>query len=261
MRIANGSVLILALAAPLAGCGGAVGPEGKGLLLAASGAYQRGDNPAAVRASSRFLQIHPKAEEAGEAHYIRGLAQLRQGALTEARGDLFASLRFARRKDLIALVHAKLGLLAYDAGDMARAETEYRAVLPNTRAGAPPADEAMYRLGCILQRQGRWRDADRFFDKVIHLFDGAELAERSAVRVRAVRWSIQASAYAAAAPAEDLKNRLARAGLSARIDLELREARMLRLVRVGSYQKYAQAQADLPRVKAICPDAFVAAAR
>ncbi len=261
MRIASAIVWLAGAAALAGGCAGTVSPEGKKLLLAANSAYQSGDDAAAAQAASRFLQMHPQAEEAGEAHYIRGMSELRQGQEAAGRADLLSALRFAKRKDLIALAHAKLGELAYDAGNMAQAETQYRAVLPNTPAGAPPADEAMYRLGCILQRQGRWGEADRFFDKVIHLFDGTELAKRSAIRIRATHWSVQVGAFATPAPAEELRARLARTGLPARIDLELREGQMLRLVRVGSYRTYSQAEAELPKVQAIRRDAFVTAAR
>ena len=261
MRIAKGILLCLTWAGVLAGCNGAVSPEGRKLLLAANSAYQGGDDAAAVRACSRFLQMHPRAQEAGEAHYVRGLAQARQGTTAAAQDDLLAALRFAKRKDLIALVHAKLGELAYNAGDMAQAETHYRAVLPNTPPGAPPADEAMYRLGCVLQRQGRWQEADQFFFRVIHLFEGKEMAKRAALRVQAVRWSIQAGAYTTVDAAEDLKKQLAAAGLPARIDRELREGRLLRLVRVGSYPTYAKAQADLDRAQRVRHDSFITAAR
>lgn len=261
MRMASAVVLGAAWVGVLGGCNGPAGPEGRKLLLEANSAYRRGDDASAVRACSKFLQLHPRAEEAGEAHYVRGLARLRQDDVAAARSDLAEAVRIAKRRDLVALAHAKLGELAYNAGNLALAEAHYRAVLPSTPAGASPADEAMYRLGCILQHRGGWREADQFFLKVIHFFDDTELAKRSAARVHAARWSIQVGAYAAAAVAEDARRQLARAGLAARVDREVREGRMLRLVRVGSYPTYARAQADLPKVKALRRDAFVTPAR
>lgn len=244
-----------------AGCDGAISPEGRRLLTAANQAYSAGDDPGAIKASSGFLRLHPRVSQAGEAHYIRGLARCRAGQPGPGKADLNAALSLARRKDLIALTHAKLGDLAYRDGDMRQAELHYRAALKHVPPGAPPADQAMYRLAVILQRRGDWQEADLLLRRVTYLFPRSELAERAARRVGARRWSVQAGAFTAAAAAERLRARLVRAGLAARVGLELRDGRMMRLVRVGSHATYGAARADLAKVRKVCGDAFIAPSR
>ncbi len=243
------------------GCDGALSPEAEKWLRAANTAYVRGDDATAVDQATRFLQLNAGVQEAGEAYYIRGLANCRAGKPAAARGDLTAALKATRRKDLAAMAHAKLGDMAYRAGDLKEAEKHYRAALDTCEPAKPPADEAMYRLGCVLQRDGRWRDADAQFDRLTHFFPRTPLAGPAKLRVRARQWSVQAAALRTAAAAGASQRRLRRAGLSSRVDLELRNDRMMRLVRVGSYQSHADAAADLAKVQALFPDAYIAPAR
>ena len=267
MRTLELWAVILVAAALLSGCQGAISPEGRRLLATADAAYRRGDDAAAIQASSRFLQVHPRLEEAGEAHYLRGVSRLRSKDAVGGKADLLAAVKLAKRQDLLALAHVKLGELAYGADDMPQAESHYRSALEQARPGAPPADEAMYRLGCVLQRLGRWGEADQHFDRLIYLFEGTEAAKRAQGRVRAVRWSVQAGAFekGSTAAAERLSADLNRTGLfgKTRVDVELRQGRLMRLVRVGSYQTYDAARADplFEKVRAIRPDAFITAAR
>ncbi|MCD4699208.1 MAG: SPOR domain-containing protein [Phycisphaerae bacterium] len=261
MRVLASVSMVICLAALSAGCITTVSPEATRYLQAADSAFRQGDDPAAIEAGSRFIQMHPRLEEAGEAYYIRGLARCRAGQVNTGKTDLQTALALARREDLLALIHCRLGDLAYQADEMTESEKHYRQAVRYVRPGAPPADEAMYRLGCILQREGRWREADLFFSKVVHFFDGAPLAERAADHVHAVRWSIQAAAISEVASAKQLKHRLRRAGLDARTDLELRSGRVMRLVRVGSYHTYGQARADLGKVRTIVTDAYITSAR
>ena len=261
MRVLASVATVICLAAFSSGCNTTVSPEATRYLQAADAAFRQGDDPAAVEAGSRFIQMHPRLEETGEAYYIRGLARCRSGKTSAGKIDLRTALTLTEREDLIALVHCRLGDLAYQSDEMIESEKHYRTAIGYVRPGVAPADEAMYRLGCILQRQGRWREADLFFSRVVHFFDGAPLADRAAEHAHAVRWSIQAAAMNEVVSAKQLQYRLRGAGLDARTDLELRSGRVMRLVRVGSYHTYGQAKADLPKVRTIVTDAFVTSAR
>ncbi|MDY7010474.1 MAG: SPOR domain-containing protein [Planctomycetota bacterium] len=261
MRVLTSVLMVVCLAAFSAGCITTVNPEATRYLHAADAAFRQGDDPSAIEAGSRFIQMHPRLEESGEAYYIRGLARCRSGQVNAGKTDLQTALTLTKRKDLLALVHCRLGDIAYQADEMTESEKHYRQAVKYVRPGAPPADEAMYRLGCILQREGRWREADLFFSRMVHFFDGEPLAERATEHAHAVRWSIQAAAMSKVAAAKQLKNRLERAGLDARTDLELRNGRVMRLVRVGSYHTYGQAQADLGKVRTIVTDAYITSAR
>ncbi len=258
-----GSVLVLTAccAVLISGCSAPLTPEGRRCLQAGHDAYVRGDDQQAIRATTRFLHMHARIEEAGEAYYIRGLARCRANRDQLGKADLAAALNVTRRKDVMALAHARLGSLAYDGGDMAEAEARYRAALKVASPDAPPADQAMYRLGCVLQRLGRWEEADSQFDRLMHTFRATKLARLAKDRVRAERWSIQAGALTRRSAARELQRTLRGAGLAPREDLELRDGRIMRLIRVGSYATYAEALAKLPSVRRVCGDAHVTAAR
>ena len=260
MRKRVGLAAWLSVLVGACGCNGAISPEGRRCLQDAQAAYRRGDNPRAVQTSSRFLQLHPRTQEAGEAYYIRGLARCQGGQEESGKADLVAALGLTRRKDLTALVQAKLADLAYRDGDLPEADKRYRAVLLYVPPGAPPADQAMFRLGTILQRRGQWRQGASLFRKVRHLFPGTKLAKLAEAHVTARRWSVQAGAFRSAAGAERLRKRLAGAGLPARVDLGLRGDELMRLVRVGAHHTYDAARDDLAKVRKLCADAFIAPA-
>ncbi|OPX23976.1 MAG: hypothetical protein B1H04_03180 [Planctomycetales bacterium 4484_123] len=250
-----------ALLALLAGCDGAVSPEGRKALLAASTAYQRGDDSTAITQAGKFLAMHPRLPASAEAYYIRGLARCRTGQTAAGKADLLTAIRLARRADLKAQAHAKLGELAYVGGELAEAERHYRAVLELGRPAAPPADQALYRVACILQRRGRWSEADLLLRRLRHLFAETPLAERARQRVGARFWSVQAGAFGRRPGAQELADRLRAAGLPARVDLELRGGKLMRLVLVGAYSTYQAASRVLPEVRKLRSDAFLVPAR
>lgn len=275
------AALCLAAIMLLAGCPATVGPEGRKQLLDSQAAYQRGDDTGAIETSSAFIKQYPTTEEAGEAYYVRGMARVRlnqptagkpainssallagkpainSSALLAGKQDFQAALGLTKRKDLLCVANLALGNLAYDDGDMRSAEQHYKAVLDNTAAGAAPADQALYRLGCVLQRVGRWREADSYFARLSQLFDKTELSRRAELRMNATRWSVQAGAFVTKEAAEDMQRKLAAAGLQPRVDLEKRGEQIMHLVRVGNSPTFDPAQAELPRVQAQVKDAFV----
>jgi tetratricopeptide (TPR) repeat protein len=252
-------VSVLFLAA-LGGCGG-VSPEGQQALVAANEAYAKGDDAAVVEASDRFLHSDSGSGQAAEAYYLRGLARARQGQTDPARADFNEALRLGRRKDLKGLVHGELGKLDFDAGQMKAAEGHYRQMLEVIPADAPQAEGALYRLGCALQYLGQWSQADAYFDKVIHNFDGSDISRLAVNRVRAVRWAIQAGAFQNELAGKQMAQNLRTLALEVRFDSGLRDGRMMRLLRVGSYPTFGAAKADLERVRKYAADAFITPAR
>ena len=252
----------LACVGAAAGCQGTVSPEGVKLLRASDAAYRRGDDAAAIDSATRFLNLHPRLQESGEAYYVRALAKKRTGRTAVAPSDLQAVRGLAKRNDLLVRVHHALGELAYAAGDMRAAEKHYREVVARNPAAAPPSDQALYRLGCALQRQGRrWAEADAYFTRLTHLFDDSALARRAEDRIRAKQWSIQVGAFANADAARRLERKLLAQGLPARTDIDTRKGKLLRFVRIGSYATYKAAEAELERARKISTDAFITPAR
>ncbi len=256
------AVLVLTLAGlVLAGCGAPVGPEGRNQLLQANQAYVRGDDNTAIAVSTTFLQQNEHSLEAAEGYYIRGLARERAKQTDAARSDFTSALKLSKRKDLTTRIHFELGNIAFDCGDQNTAQSEYAQVVAEGPKNQPPTDEAMYRLGHIMQCQGKWRQADEYFDKLMHNFPGSAPAKLAANRVRAVRWSIQVGAYRDDRSGRQLEASLRRDGFAPREDRELRNGQLLRLIRVGSYATYDAANADLPRAQQHSSDACIVAAR
>ena len=261
MRMWFGLGSCLACLVISAGCNGVVSPEGAALLKSADAAYRRADDTAAIASATQFLQMHPRLQESAEAYYIRGLSRRRMGETAAATADLEAAADLAKRKDVLVRAHLALGELAYEGDDMAAAEKHYLAVTENCRDKASPEDEALYRLGSVLQRQGRWSEANKYYSKLGHLFPGSELAKRGADRIRADRWSIQAGAFAGVDAAQNLERKLRTAGLAVRRQADLRGGKRLWLVLIGSYATYKRAEADLERIKETSKDAFIAPVR
>jgi len=242
-----------------AGC--AISPEGRRILQSADAAYRRGDDARTVLEATRFLAMHPHVPEAAEAYYLRGMARCRQGRATEARADLTAAVAASKRDDLTAQAHARLGEMDYKVGNWPEARKHYEAVLKFGRAGAAPCDQALYRLGCMLQHSGMWREADLKFRRLRYLFRDTELSRRAKTRVGAKFWSVQAGAFTSAASAQAMCEKLSAARLAAHVDLVLRQGRPMRVVRVGAYPTYEAARPALVQVRRIEPQAFLTPAQ
>jgi tetratricopeptide (TPR) repeat protein len=254
------AALAVALAA-LAGCNAQLTPEARRLLQAGKLAYEKGEDRQAVRHLDAFLADNARSRRADEALYYRGLARYRLGELPAAREDLAAALDRTRHKTLRLGARVALGDLAYDSDDMPGAEAHYRSALEDAQEREPPLDHVHYRLGSVLQRQGRWADADLHFDRVIYLFEGSELAQRAARRVRCRAWTVQAGAYSNKAGAEAAAADLRRAGAEAAVVAGREGGGLIFRVLVGRHAGYEEALAALPAVRRRRPDAFVTPVR
>ncbi len=247
--------------AAFAGCNGEATPEGKILLQNAAAAYGNGQYEATVRNVDAFMIENSKSSRADEAFYLRGLARYRLKQYDEAAGDLEQAIDRTKIDHIKSNSLNALGDIAYDKDNMVLAGHLYEQALENTERGKKPADHSCYRLGCALQRQGRWAEADPYFQKVIYFFDGSELAKLASRRVNCVAWSIQAGAFekkanAEKAAAEFTKNSLHAAALSV-----VESGRLIYVVQVGRYVTYEQAVAALDRVRKMKGDAFVVTTR
>ncbi len=261
-RMVRSAMLLgLALLLAAAGCAQPVTPEARKLLVAGREAYQRGDDDAAISSTSAFLADFSRSEEADVAYYLRGLARYRKGNTSDAKTDLKFAAATTDRQDIRLGALKALGDLVFEEGDMDWAETLYRQALAETRQGVKPADEIRYRLGAVLQRQGRWNEADEQFDRVVHLFGGTELADRAERRLRCIAWTVQAGAYVEAGRANAEAARLRAKGLSAVTRPVPTRGRLLHVVQVGWHERYADAAAALPEAKKLRSDAHVVPTR
>jgi len=250
-----------ALAAALsAGCGGAVPPASAAILVSGHQAYQRGDDRATIARMTRFCRMHPKAQEAGEACYIRGLARCRMGDRRGGEQDFQRAVDLTRRGDVAGRAHLALAQLAEGAGRPQGAQEQYLAPLKALPPRMPPADAALFRLACLLQRGGRWTEADQRFDRLLFLFGRGRWAAAARRRIRGRSWTIQTGAFRRRANADRQRALLRSAGHAARIAAVGRTPVLL-AVQVGRYGTYTAAEAALPGVRRQVGEAVIAIAR
>jgi tetratricopeptide (TPR) repeat protein len=250
-----------ALLCGAAGCVEPVSPEAKQLLIGGRAAYDRGDDATVVRQTGEFLAEHAKSSLSDVAHYLRGLANYRQQSTSAAQADLRAALAETKRRDIRLGSLKALGDMAYEDGDMVAADGLYRQAQAECEPSARPADEIGYRLGCALQVQGRWSEADEQLDRVAHVFAGSEIARRAERRLRCVAWTVQAGAYEKKASADAEAARLRAARLPINTRPVLVDGKLRFFVQAGWFDTRDKAAALLPAVRKLRTDAFIIPSR
>jgi len=256
-RIQMATLAALAATIAVAGCSGPAPPQGRKLLVDAQDGLLRRDYRVAVSRTDRFLSEYGGTYEAGRAYYIRGKAKLAIGDTAGARQDLTEAVDHSGNDDVRANARLALGGIAFDAGDMPLAEELYRAAVGDVEVGKSPRDHGHYRLGCVLQRMSRWRDAELQFRQVIEYFPNTELAKRSQRRVNATAWTVQAGAFTVKARAAALARKLRGRGLAADVIPVLSGRGPLFVVAVGRFKTYEQVLKSLSGVKKHQAGAFV----
>lgn len=255
----NICALILVAACFCGGCNGTLSPQALEQLKQSYALYEAKDDDAAMRNLDAFLADNSNSARADEAYYLRGLIRYRNGDPNGAGQDLNAAIRRSGNKDLRVRARVAGGDIAYDGGDMALAENLYRQALEEIPQGAKPSDHARYRLGCVLQRQGRWEEADVQFDRVVHFFGDSEVGISAGRRTHSRAWTIQTGAFRKRTLAERMVKPLA-AALKIRpvsVNAALDAGRPLFRVQVGRFATYEQAMGLLEAVREQQAGAFV----
>jgi len=266
--------LALVFCGVLGGCG--LSDEAQRQLASANAAYLAGDTGGAIREADAFLADNARSGKAGEAYYLRGAARYNQAKANsggeaenldrvqcrQARADLEQAVAKSHSADLRGKSALTLGHLAFDTDDISTADRMYRLAIDNVGKDPVMGAEAQYRLGVTLQRQGKWRDADVWFQKVMFQFPSSTPAKAAASRVNANAWTVQTGSFATRDNAER-----AAASLAARdATLPVRWQAILDgqpryVVHVGRYMTFPDADAMRRRVRAIQSDAFVTVTR
>lgn len=262
MRRKKWTIATICSAAVLAvpACNGALSPHGDQLLSDATVAYQAGNDRLVVERMDAFLEAYGNTRHAGRGYYLRGLARYRLKDLPGAKADLAAAEKMGE-KGYILDAQTALGDVAYECGDMALAAEAFGRALARLEEGKPPADHAHFRLGCILQHQGRWSEADEHFFRVMHYFDGSEMARRARRRAQATAWTVQIGAFEQQANADGAARKLIGQGLPAFVRTVTEDDKLLFLVQVGRYAAYGEAAAGAAELKRHHRDAFVTTTR
>ena len=252
---------VLAGLALLTGCNGELTPQARQLLLSGYDAYEAGNDADVVRRMDEFLAAYDECRRVDEALYLRGMARYRLKNLPDAKSDLSEAVARTEQDELRAKALAALGDLAYESGDMTSAENSYRQATEFVKDGEKPSGHVRYRLGCVLQRRGRWYDADLEFNKVFRHCDGMPLGDAAARRTHCTVWTVQMGAFANKRLGEAQARRLRETGASSSVRAVSKGNRLLFLVQTGRYSTYRQAVAALPTVAGDVRDAFVTVTR
>lgn len=256
-----GALLLFWLGAALAGgCGGPVPPTSADWLEGAADAYEQGDDDTAIRQADRFIDQHGRSQEAGEAHYLRGLARARQGQTDQAAEDFTRALDLTRRANLTGRCRLALALLAQRQGQVDWAVALYEQAIESLPEATELRSTAMLRVAALLQEQGKWPEADRWFDRLLYEDPDGPNASAARHRIRARAWSIRAGAFERRHNAIRRRDELLRAGLSARLAPVL-DDRLLHAVLVGRYERADQAIQSVGEVRRMVPEAVVTTAR
>ena len=258
-RAMRNALAIVLTAAAVVGCNGPkkLTPEGERLLQQGKDAFDRGDDAAAIARMDRFVTDNVGMVGVDQAYYYRGRAKYRGKDLPGAAADMDQAVARTEDDGLRASARIVLGDIAYDRGQMASAAESYGQALDEIPLGKKPADHALFRLGCTLQRQGKWVQADLRFDRLIYLFPKSKVAALAGRRIRGVAWTVQVGAYRKKSRADQAAAALRADRLAAEVRPILQEGRPLFLVQAGRFQGYDQAAARLPELRRLHPDAFV----
>ncbi len=242
-------------------CLGALGcntpPDAQQLVLDAYAAYNTGQDEQAKAKATRFLKEYPSRPEAAEAHLIRGLSYFRQKEFLQARLDLSTALEQSRQRQLLSKAHFVLGEIALRNGQRDQAIKHYRSCLEEVETGQPPSAQAHYRLGTLLLQKGQFRQADIQFSRLMYLFPDSDLTKRARRLFNAEAWAVQAGLFDSSASADARVSKLTRSGLHARKQEQLAEGELVYAVLVGRFPTADEAQAVLPEVRKIAPDAYL----
>ncbi len=245
----------------LSGCAGQLTPEAQQLLQEAYELHGGGNDEVAIQALDRFLRDNRRSSRADEAYYLRGMAKYRLKNISAAKADLNTAIGRTDNKELRINARIALADLAYAEDDVGLAENMYRQALVDIEEGKAPSDHAHYRLGTLLQRQGRWEEADLQFDRVAYLFADSQLGRASARRTRSTAWTIQVGAFESKARSDLAAKHLRVKELPTVSKAILLDGRLVFVVQVGRFSTYEQALAVLDDARELEGDAFVTTTR
>lgn len=253
-------LVVAALAVVAAGCG-KLSLQSTQQLDEGYKSYHAGDNAGTIRRMDAFLQENSRANRADEAYYLRGLARYNLKNYEAAKADLEQTVSNTRQPELRGRAALALGDLSFDTGDMTLAENMYRLAIGNLPTGQDLLAQGHYRLGCVLQRLAKWRQADQQFHKVIYNYPDTQPARRAARLINCTVWTIQAGAFNRMQPAQLAAGRLKQSALPAQAVAVLLDGSASYLVQVGRFNSYDEAAAMLTKVRKVQSDAFVVAGK
>lgn len=185
----------------VAACAGCVSTSGgradSPVLETATATYLAGEYDEAVRMYTDFLATSPPASLEAEGYLGRGNAYYRLARFELAEADFRASERAARDRNIRAQATLGLAHSLFAQDRYGEAERLYLQMLRSYK-GSVPLDEATYRLGMTLVRQGKWDDGQHYLDDVVASWPTGEFAKLAKAKIPSVQertFSVQIGAF------------------------------------------------------------------
>lgn len=221
-------------------------------------AYRSRQFEPAIRELTAFLNDARDDPAIAEACYIRGMSHARLSRRAEAYADLRRAAARGEDKDVRWRAYVALGSLHYDDADWSGAVSAYTLAIP-LMPPAPPLDVVLYRTGQCYQRLNRPTAALDFWHRVKTTFPRSDLAESAnrALAARASEFLVQCGVFAQTRNAENLAASLRKAGFGTALRAETRSGTAVRVVYVGPFRTYSEADAALRHVRRYVADASV----
>ncbi len=198
--------------------------------------------------ATKFIAANPDSPNLDEALYLRGISRLTRGggeaAKQAAADDLRLAIQKTTRPDLKAKAYRALGDIDFEGSRWELARSEYAQALPGMTT-PKSVTELSYRIGACLQAVGQWDKAPPWFQRAVAANGDPELKDRALARMNAHSFALQFGAFQDGPKAAELGRQLQTAGITPAITSELREGKLLYLVRSGAYQ--TRVEADLAR--------------
>ena len=232
-------------------------------------AYRTNETSTTIAQCNVLLQQEPSFTQRGflKARYLRALAHIRLKNVPAARRDIEQVLtalddpmkfKFPNQADdLEVKSRDTLGELDFQANNFESAKGHFEFVLKAIAPESQPADHAAYRMGCIAQRQGRWSQADTYFQQLHYFNANSPMAVEAKRRSFAKTWCVQLGLYGNYANATAYAARLTQAGWKARCVPLARQSKSVYALRVGQWNTYNEAKLQLPRLRTLERDAFI----
>ena len=206
-------------------------------------AYHCGDDAAVIDLTGRVIAAKPDSPAAGEAYYLRELIEYRQSKLNEAVEDLNKAMARSQRTDMAATANCIIAMVAEQAGQEDTARQKYLKaieIFDDLGKTSESHENALFRLGLLLQRQGDFLEADRYFDRLLHSYSEGRCAAEARQHIRGRNWTLFIASYPTMDHARRKADELTAAGLEPRIVPVGGENTQFQ-VHVGRYDQYRQA--------------------
>ncbi len=218
--------------------------------------YSQGNYIGAERKLGAVISDYPSSPASAEAYYIRGLVRVRQGRTILAEQDFKRAIELANRDDLKTNAHICLGSIYFKRKLWDNAYHHYLKASDNLPR-LSPNEWVLYRLGLAAQRTGRWKQARKYFARLMREFPDTQAARLARSKIEYEFFTIQAGAFSNRSGAMRRYKRLRSKGLSVRIENQGTDGKTLNVVFVGKYKDLYDAERYLKKVKRIVPDARI----